>query len=159
MSNLQPFEFIRAAFNPGAHVFTLLEWIAILKLATMWDFEAIRTLAIGGLTPLLENDPVEKVVLSRTYNVESWLLPALNKLAQRAEPIKPDEAEKLGIVTALNIAAVRECCSTTTTTSYTTNHYGSQINAGTNTVESLLGVRGAKVSVDFTAKIKAMFAL
>lgn len=127
----------------------------------MWNFEGIRELAICELGLLMSDElsPVEVVVLSMTYKIESWLLPALNKLAQRAEPITPEEGEQLGMVTALKIAAIRECCLRTTVITDAMNRYGDVVTTTEETVDSLLRKRGGMHSVDFSENIKDSFSL
>jgi hypothetical protein len=83
------------------------EWVSVLKLATMWDFEDIRNEAINRVA-LMTRDPVEKIVLARTYHVEQWLVPALNDLVRRTEPLSLEEAVKLGWDYTLKIGQVRE---------------------------------------------------
>lgn len=88
-------------------VFTLEEWTSVLKLSTMWDFVTIREFAIAKIAPLLV-DAVDKVVLARDYHVDEWLLPGLNSLAQRVEPLSLGDYKRLGAETAVEIAAIRE---------------------------------------------------
>ena len=85
------------------------QWISVLKLSTMWEFSGLRKSAIKNLdrgSNLL--DPIDKLLLAQRYNVKEWIMPALLKLAQRPEPISIKEGHRLGLETALNIAAIRE---------------------------------------------------
>ncbi|KAG6325991.1 hypothetical protein ID866_13098 [Astraeus odoratus] len=83
------------------------EWTSVLKLATTWGFKDTRQAAIDAL-----NDSqiglVDRVVLAQTYDIKDWLLPALNQLAQRAEPISLEEAGRIGVDVALKMTWVRE---------------------------------------------------
>ncbi|KAH9927031.1 hypothetical protein B0H21DRAFT_826507 [Amylocystis lapponica] len=83
------------------------EWISVLKLAHMWQFDAIRTAAIRALSTSLP-DPLTRIVLARDYAVAEWLVPALNALAQRAAPLAMCDIDTLGWDYALRLAAVRE---------------------------------------------------
>jgi hypothetical protein len=45
---------------------------SILKLATLWRFLRLRTLAIEELTNHQETEAVEKIVLRRKFSVKQW---------------------------------------------------------------------------------------
>ncbi|KAH7912424.1 hypothetical protein BJ138DRAFT_1004506 [Hygrophoropsis aurantiaca] len=83
------------------------EWKAVLKLSHRWGFKSARKQAIESLGAM-KVDPVDKLSLSEKYDVDEWLLPALEKLANRREPIGVKDAEKLGVTLALKVAALRE---------------------------------------------------
>ncbi|KAL4068137.1 hypothetical protein J3A83DRAFT_3816543 [Scleroderma citrinum] len=85
------------------------QWVSVLKLSTMWEFHAPRIAAIIHIDSL-DNmiDPIDKVVLAMQYDIKEWLLPALLKLAQRAESINIEEGRRMGFETALKLASVRE---------------------------------------------------
>ncbi|KAI0072574.1 hypothetical protein K474DRAFT_1700885 [Panus rudis PR-1116 ss-1] len=87
---------------------TTEEWISVLKLATMWAFQAIRQTAIQSLATQLQTDPVEKINLAQAYNIREWLIPTLNSLAQRRDMITSAEAERLGMDYTLKLVQVRE---------------------------------------------------
>lgn len=49
------------------------EWILVLKLTTMWQFHALRCVALDKLKlypPQLNEDPVRWLCLARQYDVE-----------------------------------------------------------------------------------------
>ncbi|KAI6017446.1 hypothetical protein EDC04DRAFT_2608067 [Pisolithus marmoratus] len=83
------------------------QWTSVLKLSTRWSFEKLRQASIDGL---MESGigAIDRVVLSQQYHVTNWLLPALNELARRPEPITLEEAKRMGIDIALKLASVRE---------------------------------------------------
>ncbi|TFK74680.1 hypothetical protein BDN72DRAFT_833209 [Pluteus cervinus] len=83
------------------------EWKSILKLATLWEFTELRESAIDSLASII-TDPVDKVVMSKEYQIDGWLLPALNALAQREKAISFEEAGKIGYETAFKLTALRE---------------------------------------------------
>jgi len=83
------------------------EWLAVLKLSTMWDFFDVRNLAIKVLSKVTMN-PVTKVLLAREYNIQEWLLAGYDELAKRKETISLDEAEQLGKDTAIRLFQIRE---------------------------------------------------
>jgi hypothetical protein len=45
-----------------------MEWVGVLKLATMWDFEDARKVAIEKLT-ITDIDPINRIELIRVYDV------------------------------------------------------------------------------------------
>jgi len=118
------------------------EWASVLKLATMWEFTDLRLLAIRSLAPMLD-DPIEQIDLAKNCDVKEWLLPAMNKLAQREQPMGIEDTARLGVETVLKIGAVRECCSL--------RHYSRY-----GEVEHK---RGARSEVDFTRRLADEFGL
>lgn len=91
----------------GYESLTSTEWVSVLALSTMWDFEAARCFAIQRLS-MLELDPVDRIVLAQTHRVVEWLVPALVQLAQREEPLGASDVKKLGVDMVLKMARVRE---------------------------------------------------
>jgi len=83
------------------------QWIAVLKLSTMWEFDGLRMAAIDILGHSKIN-AVDKLVAAKRYNIDEWLLPALLSLAQRPELISIEEGHRIGLETALKLASVRE---------------------------------------------------
>jgi hypothetical protein len=71
------------------------EWISVLKLSTMWTFGDLRQKAIKSLERLNIN-PLEKVMLARTYKVESFLVGGYKELIKRKEGPSLEEAKTLG---------------------------------------------------------------
>jgi len=75
----------------------------------MWQFQQIRAIALEHMPyTFVEISPVEKVALAFQYDIKQWLLPGLNQLAQRSEPVNVEDVQLLGLEVALKIAAVRE---------------------------------------------------
>ncbi|KAI0315220.1 hypothetical protein OF83DRAFT_1062540, partial [Amylostereum chailletii] len=74
---------------------TLQDWSAVLKLATMWSFHSIRTLAIRNLDPLLDHLPFERLLLARAHGVAEWVRPALVQLCERPATLRSDEIRKM----------------------------------------------------------------
>ena len=87
------------------------EWASVLKLSTMWGFATARALAIAKLSQMTL-PPIEKVILAKQYDVDQWLAPALNELAQREASLDMQDASRLEPVVGwdfiLKIAQVRE---------------------------------------------------
>lgn len=53
-------------------------------------------------------DPIDKIIIAVKNGVPAWLEPAYVELCQREEPIRGEEAEKLGLHTAMKLACARE---------------------------------------------------
>ncbi|KIO11434.1 hypothetical protein M404DRAFT_995094 [Pisolithus tinctorius Marx 270] len=86
-----------------------IQWISVLKLSTMWEFNELRDTAIQRLdSPSQPLDPVNKLVLASKYEIKKWQLPALVELADRPSPISVEEGRLIGFENALKLAAVRE---------------------------------------------------
>lgn len=87
------------------------EWIAALKLATLWNFRDIRQLAISRLSDLTGSKALtatEKITLAKAYKVSRWLLQGYHDLSRRTQVISVDEARTLGIETTVLLHHVRE---------------------------------------------------
>jgi hypothetical protein len=95
---------------------TWQQWSSVLKLATMWGFYAVRQKAIKELSKL-SMDPVDKIILSKKYDLTSWLVPALNELARREERLSVQDARRLSVVAGwefpIQVGHVRETHSAT----------------------------------------------
>ena len=91
------------------------EWIAALKLSTMWDFFKVRELAIEALSRI-EMNPITKILVAKQYMVQTLLFDGYNELANGTGPISVAEAERLGWETAIHIFNIRQmstrsrCC-------------------------------------------------
>ncbi|KAK0486338.1 hypothetical protein IW261DRAFT_1559742 [Armillaria novae-zelandiae] len=84
-------------------------WLSVLKLSGLWRLADTRNIAISGLTTLLwKIDPVDRVILGRKYSVAPWLSSGFMDLVHRVEMVSKEEAEKIGLDTALQIQRVRE---------------------------------------------------
>jgi len=87
---------------------TVEEWTSILHLATRWEFDSIRHLAIHKLEGLTIS-PVDKIVLSRQFNINTpWTLTAYTDICQRPDTLTVFEARALGLETAMRIYQLRE---------------------------------------------------
>ena len=68
----------------------------------MWEFSIFRKLATKGM------DPVSKVMLGQRYGIPDWFRSGSLNLANRATAITVDEAEKIGLVTAIRLYQIRD---------------------------------------------------
>ncbi|KAI0698309.1 hypothetical protein C8T65DRAFT_742883 [Cerioporus squamosus] len=88
---------------------TLEEWTSVLSLATRWEFNDVRDLAIRQLQVLEDISSIDKVVLAREYDInDHWVLSAYTALCERPEPLSIPEAARLGLETSMRIAQLRE---------------------------------------------------
>ncbi|THV06183.1 hypothetical protein K435DRAFT_849279 [Dendrothele bispora CBS 962.96] len=83
------------------------EWIAILKVSTLWGFPQIRRLAIKYLT---SNDmtALTKIQLARNYSIPRWLRSGYVELVKQIETLKIEDVESLGYPSSIRIFRVRE---------------------------------------------------
>ncbi|CAG7847426.1 SubName: Full=Uncharacterized protein {ECO:0000313/EMBL:CCA68186.1} [Serendipita indica DSM 11827] len=92
--------------------FSLAQWISILEVATRWDFTAIRQHAVTRLEGFAQEDmtPVLRISLARRYHLRgpSWQLRPLTALVTRKEYLSIEEAQLVGLETAILIARARE---------------------------------------------------
>jgi hypothetical protein len=131
------------------------EWMSVLKLSTIWGFHAVRSTAIENLSAFATDDPVLKVIVAKKYSVVDWLVPALNALAQRNEPLGYADFERfkdIGTVDyvvdfLLRLAQVREKI---TSTQYCSYHASYTCSCYTRTLN--------RSGHDFTASIRDVFA-
>ncbi|EIN06768.1 hypothetical protein PUNSTDRAFT_46162 [Punctularia strigosozonata HHB-11173 SS5] len=130
------------------------QWVSVLKLSTMWQFDHIRSLAIRTLS-VIPMEAVSKVVLAKTYNVEEWIVPSLNEIARRSEPIGVEDAAQLGLEWALKLAEVRESL---VSTQINTNQrqYNCHICGEYQNIEQQSIKRS---TYDFTQQIRRVFAM
>lgn len=82
------------------------DWAAVLRLATLWGIDSVRSLAITQLTT--KATFLHKLVLARAHNIPDWVEPSVDALARRAEPLSLEEANLLGMEDVLRVSAVRE---------------------------------------------------
>ena len=73
---------------------TVEDWTSILRLATKWNFLSLRELAVERLLAI--TSPIDKVVLSHTFDLPKWLPLAYAQLCERAKPLTAEEGKRLG---------------------------------------------------------------
>ena len=83
-----------------------------MELATRWDFTAIRQHAVTGLEAFAQDDmtPILRISLARRYHLrgDAWQLRPLTALVTRKEYLSIEEAQLVGLETAILIARARE---------------------------------------------------
>jgi hypothetical protein len=87
---------------------TMDEWISVLKLSTMWEFDACRNLVIDELSKDGNIDPITKVGLAKQYKIPQWLFEGYETFIKRKEAISAAEAEQLGLATVVRLFHIRE---------------------------------------------------
>lgn len=87
---------------------TLDEWSSILHLSTMYGFDSIRDFAIDRMSPLLGSDPLSRLVLGKKHRIRSWFKASCISFINRHEGPTHEEAEKMGLETAIKIYQTRE---------------------------------------------------
>ena len=80
-------------------------WTSVLKLATLWEFDAIRKQAIHML---IGEDPTTRIVLAQTYDIKGWMEDALYSLVHRTDPLDLADFNILGLELAVAIVKLRE---------------------------------------------------
>jgi hypothetical protein len=83
------------------------EWLSVLKLSTLWEFEELRKKAIAELSKV-EIEAVDKVIFARSYRVGTWLFEGYKALVEREASLSSEEAERLGYKTAFQLCLRRE---------------------------------------------------
>ncbi|KAJ7289177.1 hypothetical protein C8J57DRAFT_1164982 [Mycena rebaudengoi] len=100
------------------------DWISVLKLSTLWYFIDARDLAIRQLTSMSLGS-VERILLSRQYDVAPWLRSGYTELARREEGISLGDAEKIGWKTTVQLYQTREVAIKSYQTGYRGHHVSS----------------------------------
>lgn len=83
-------------------------WIAIVKLAHQWQFSEVKHMASRYLNQLQDFDPVDKIELFRTYDLDrSMLGPSYFALVARPEDLTLDECLRLKMDTTRRVFIAR----------------------------------------------------
>ncbi|KAG9022898.1 hypothetical protein FRB95_013998 [Tulasnella sp. JGI-2019a] len=85
------------------------QWSAVLHLATIWEFPALREHAIEVFDNRFHNqDALDRIELARRCDVAKWFQPAYRQLCERPESLSLDEAWRLGISQFVAISRIRD---------------------------------------------------
>ncbi|RXW23134.1 hypothetical protein EST38_g2718 [Candolleomyces aberdarensis] len=92
----------------------LFEWMATLRLSTMWGFKDIRRLAIERM----ENFPVngtcchmtwlDYLIYGRDNHIRDWFKDGCVAIVEREQPIDVGQAESMGLEMAIRLCKLRE---------------------------------------------------
>ncbi|GLB42213.1 hypothetical protein LshimejAT787_1102280 [Lyophyllum shimeji] len=83
-------------------------WIAVLRLAKMWEMSKIRALAIARLSAIGMGS-VEKIVLAKEFHVPQWLRSGYQELVDQTEMLSLEDCDKIDYPSAIRIFRMREC--------------------------------------------------
>ncbi|KAF7350933.1 BTB domain-containing protein [Mycena sanguinolenta] len=81
------------------------EWTSVLSLASRWEFNSLRELAMQHLFVI--TSAVERIALGRRYDIPCWLVPAYAEVCERKEPLTLAEGRLLGLEDTVCIGQVR----------------------------------------------------
>ncbi|KAH7344491.1 hypothetical protein B0J17DRAFT_635622 [Rhizoctonia solani] len=96
-----------ASVIDGPFEFDTATLISALRVATVYDYDALRRFSISKLERA-NLSAIQRIKIAHELDVVHWTEPAFEELANRAEPIQPDEARILGIDALLRVANMRE---------------------------------------------------
>lgn len=91
----------------GPYEFGKEALVSALRIATAYNYPALRTYAINHLTKA-QLTAIERIKIAREFKLVSWEEPAYVELCERDEPITMEEASILGIATFVQVAGIRE---------------------------------------------------
>ncbi|TDL14620.1 hypothetical protein BD410DRAFT_757102 [Rickenella mellea] len=86
---------------------TKYDWLSALKLATMWEFDSVRQVAINYLNQLPLGD-IERVVILNDFDINEWKVAAYTELVTRSESLSAEDADALGLQLTAKFSAARE---------------------------------------------------
>jgi len=92
---------------PSAPAMPKEGWISVLRLATMWEMDKVRGLAISQLTNAGMGS-VEKIVLAKELHVPQWLRSGYQELVDRDEVPSMEDSDRIGYPSAIRVFHVRE---------------------------------------------------
>ncbi|KAK0486321.1 hypothetical protein IW261DRAFT_791388 [Armillaria novae-zelandiae] len=79
------------------------EWLAVLKLATMWGMVDIRSMAINEITKSKSLSDVDQVILGREHAVADWMISGYRALTKRKTVVSRHNASRLTLSTCLKV--------------------------------------------------------
>ncbi|OCH86099.1 hypothetical protein OBBRIDRAFT_738647 [Obba rivulosa] len=85
---------------------TVEEWSSVLALATKFQFDDQRELAIARLAQLAT--PIDRICLGRQHDVREWLESAYFQLCMRDQALTLEEGNKLGMVDVILLSELRQ---------------------------------------------------
>ena len=98
---------------PENYDLTIEEWISVLALSDLWDFQGVRDFVIRRISERdeeLDNiiEPVRKIWLGEKYRVPAWFTDGCMALIMRDKGPQVDEINELGLARAVSIYQLRE---------------------------------------------------
>ncbi|CAE6403310.1 unnamed protein product [Rhizoctonia solani] len=101
------FKVIYASIVTGPSLFAPSTLISTLRVATIYEYQALRDYCIQYLERL-ELDAVKRIEIAREFHLPAWEGPASYELGMRDEPITKEEAKIIGLDAFVCIAEMRE---------------------------------------------------
>jgi hypothetical protein len=90
----------------------LIEWLSILRIATMWDSKDIRKLAIERMENMPEGccymTSLDYLIHGRVCHIREWFKRGCVAFINREESIDVGSAEGMGLDTAVRLCMLRE---------------------------------------------------
>jgi hypothetical protein len=83
------------------------EWTHLLSISDQFEMAKVHKRAIKELASM-QLDPVDRIVLAVDHDVPEWLDPAYVELCKREDPLREEEAEKVGLSTMVKLCCARE---------------------------------------------------
>ncbi|CEL58199.1 hypothetical protein RSOLAG1IB_02944 [Rhizoctonia solani AG-1 IB] len=96
-----------ASVVEGPFDFDAVTLTSALRVSSVYGYDALRQFSISKLERA-ELSAIQRIKIAQELNVMHWTDPAFEELANRAEPIQPDEARILGIDSLLRVSIMRE---------------------------------------------------
>ncbi|GBE77564.1 hypothetical protein SCP_0104420 [Sparassis crispa] len=104
------FERLLSLFYPrnvqNGDLATVDEWTSVLALASKFGFDEFRELAVARLSQIAT--PVDRIMLSRAYDMTGWLIPAYAELCKRDESLTLQEGLRLGMKDVIMLSHIRQ---------------------------------------------------
>ncbi|KAH7345361.1 hypothetical protein B0J17DRAFT_639598 [Rhizoctonia solani] len=101
------FKVLYASIITGPFGFTLHTLISTLRVASVFEYHALRDYCVQRLEAL-ELDVVKRIEIAHEFRLTAWENPAYRELGMRDEPITREEAKIIGLDAFVTIAEVRE---------------------------------------------------
>ena len=100
----------RSGVRHGGSELNLREWLSVVKVATIWCMDLLRTQAITRSEKLFPADfsPVERLLLGRELGIAEWMIKAYEELGWRSALLDARERELLGTPRSFKIMELRE---------------------------------------------------
>ncbi|KAF9012719.1 hypothetical protein BDQ17DRAFT_1420066 [Cyathus striatus] len=84
------------------------QWTSVLKLSTLYHMLAPRRLAIERLEKVTTHDPINQIILGRSFKIPNWFVAGCISLVKRDEGFELSDAEKLDYRTSFILYKCRE---------------------------------------------------
>ncbi|CAE6493041.1 unnamed protein product [Rhizoctonia solani] len=101
------FKVLYASIITGPFEFTATTLISTLRVATIYEHQALRDYCVQYLETL-ELDAVKRIEIAHEFRLPAWEGPAYHELGMRDEPITTEEANIMGLDSFVRIAEIRE---------------------------------------------------